>query len=98
MIDQDFLADTCTGDSEERNNGVACVEAITMEMDDSSTLRWVPILLLIEPGDTLNEALVLVPICTCTPHYKTLSWKASECADTERKTEKFASPPSSLYC
>lgn len=63
MIDQDFLADTCTGDSEERNNGVACVEAITMEMDDSSTLRWVPILLLIEPGDTLNEALVLVPIC-----------------------------------
>lgn len=59
-------------DAEEKKNGVASVEAVTMEMDESSTLRWDTILF-IEPDVTLNKALVLVPFCV--PHYKTLSWK-----------------------
>lgn len=33
-----FLGDT--EDAEEKKNGVASVEAVTMEMDEGSTLRW----------------------------------------------------------
>lgn len=86
MIRNFFLGDT--EDAEEKKNGVASVEAVTMEMDEGSTLRWDTILF-IEPDVTLwlYKALDLVPICI--PHYKTLSWKASECADSECKTDKF---------
>lgn len=38
MIRNFFLGDT--EDAEEKKNGVASVEAVTMEMDEGSTLRW----------------------------------------------------------